>query len=383
VIRRSHLPTTRTCVLWSAGWFLALQLALAAFLDVRHPEVFDPEFSDRLAVLSRLPPADADRPLLFVIGSSRITTDFRPEVLPPIVAGKAHVVPFNLSHSGSGPLLNLIVADRVFRRGYRPRWAVIEAVPALIGVSGQSTAISLAAGGDLPILSRYVPTWKVGYQFVAERLGACANHRAAICRQLAPWRSAADAYDAYPLEPLGGSTWWCGADAGPEEARRRTAGVHLQYGPGLNQLALHGTPDRAIRELIARCRREGAKPLLLLTPESREFRSWYSPAANRLVNDYYRDLARSCAVPIVDARDWMVDEDFTDGQHLNLPAAVAFTRRLGRDVLTPLVENRFPVPSVPFLIPPQPQPHVMSLLLRLGMVLETGAVVQNPAVVDE
>jgi hypothetical protein len=223
---------------------------------------------------------------------------------------------------------------------------VIEAVPSLLGVSGQSTAATLAAAGDLPLVSHYVPPWKVAYHFLHERIGACANHRQAVCRQLAPWATAGDLghYDALPLERLGGTSSWLRADPTPEEKARWLAKVRAEYAPGLDRLTVHPTPDRAGRDLIDLCRRNGAEMVVLLTPESTEFRSWYSPAVARLVDDYYRELSRTTRVPVVDARGWMPDDAFTDGQHLNPRAATTFTERLARDVLIPLIDGRLTGP---------------------------------------
>src|SRR4051812_42072004 len=121
--RRPHPRLgARGPVIWAAIAFVAIQTAQAAFFDIRYPETYDPEFSDRISALGRRMPPTSERPLLLVVGSSRITTDFRPEFLPPL---DNEVVPFNLSHSGGGPLLNLLDVDRIFRLGYRPKWIVI------------------------------------------------------------------------------------------------------------------------------------------------------------------------------------------------------------------------------------------------------------------
>src|SRR5207247_823484 len=86
VVTRGRRPAigTQARIAWTAVWFAVGHVAFAAYFDVRHPEVYDPEFGDRLAALSRLQPADPERPLLFVVGSSRIATNFRPEALPEL-----------------------------------------------------------------------------------------------------------------------------------------------------------------------------------------------------------------------------------------------------------------------------------------------------------
>ena len=69
----------------------------------RFPWWFDREYEVRRNC-STSDGRDPDRPLLAVIGSSRIGTAFCPSELPPIhdAAGR-QVLPFNYSHYGSGP----------------------------------------------------------------------------------------------------------------------------------------------------------------------------------------------------------------------------------------------------------------------------------------
>ncbi len=42
-------------------------------------------------------------------------------------------------------------------------------------------------------------------------------------------------------------------------------------------------------------------------------------------------------MPVVDARGWLTDADLYDDHHPLRRGAVEFTRRLGRDVIAPLV----------------------------------------------
>ncbi len=341
--RRQYPVGTRGHVVWTAAWVVAVQAALAVYFDARHPEVFDPEYSDRLIALRRLAAAEPDSDLLLIVGSSRITSDVRPEVLPPLrTAAGVRAVPFNFSHSGAGPLLNLVEVSRLYRAGFRPRWAVVELLPAVFPLAGHAAAAAQAGPADVPLLARYVPPGKLGWHYLAERSGGCVNHRWAYLRHLAPWAPLCPlAYDSIALEPLGGSTAWLPSEPDPAEVARRTAVVRGQYAPNLQKLTVHESADRALRELLDLCRRQGTDVVLLLTPESGQFRGWYPPEAERLVRAYTDELRRECGVPVVDARSWMADGDFVDGHHLHPYAAVAFTERLGREVLEPLAGGQF------------------------------------------
>jgi hypothetical protein len=47
---------------------------------------------------------------------------------------------------------------------------------------------------------------------------------------------------------------------------------------------------------------------------------------------------RECdyGLPVIDAREWMGEEDFIDGHHLLPDGAAAFTRRFGAEALAPV-----------------------------------------------
>jgi hypothetical protein len=329
-------------VAWAAVAFLGSQLGLNVYMEARHPEVYDPEYRDRLAVLRERTRDLPDLPLLLVVGSSRVMTDFRPEELPPMPTPEGSwVLPFNLSHGGSGPLLNLVMLRRVLRDGFSPRWVVVEVVPPLLSAPDRATALRLAQARDLPVLARYASGGELYGRYLRERLKAGYEHRDAFFRQCSSRSDRpGDRWDSFPLAPLGGPAIIPHSDAGPEEVRRLTAQVRGQYFAGLQRLEVHPVSDRALRELIELCRQRQIGVVLLLTPESSEFRGWYPPTALRVVGDYCRGLSREYAVPLVDARGWLPDDAFTDGHHVTGRGATEFTLRLGREVLQPLADGR-------------------------------------------
>jgi hypothetical protein len=332
----------RAAVAWLVVAFLGLQFALNLYLEVRHPEVYDPEYRDRLVVLRERIRDLPDQPLALVVGSSRVMTEFRPEDLPPISTADGHwLVPFNLSHSGSGPLQNLMLVRRVLRDGFSPRWVIVEMMPPFFGETAQVRVARQTQAADLPVLASHVSPSKLYGYYLWERARAMYTHRFALLRHYGnEARLCGGAWDAHPLQPLGGPGVIPHSDAGPEELRRLTAAVRGQYFDKLQHLHVHPGSDRALRELIELCRQRQIGVVLLLTPESSEFRGWYSPAALRLVDDYCQKLSREYAAPLVDAREWLPDSAFTDGHHVTDRGAREFTLRLGREVLEPLADGR-------------------------------------------
>ncbi len=331
----------RTKIAWTLAAFVFLQLALNVVIERRQPEIYDPEYRDRLLLLRQRVTALRDQPLLLVVGSSRIITDFRPETLPPLKTSSGErVLPFNFSHSGAGPLLNLLAVQRLLREGFQPRWLVIEVVPPLLGASGQSTAAALAETRDLPLLGRYLNPWKLAGRFAWERALTGFSHRDACLRYLAPWCLAKPIpWDAIPLEELGGTTAWLDFQTNLQDVERRTAVVRAEYYAGLQHFHIADGPDRALRELLDLCCTRKIRTTLLLTPESSIFRSWYAADTTATLRAYSQSLAREYGIQVVDAREWLADDAFIDGHHIFPTAAQAFTARLNHEVLLPLMNN--------------------------------------------
>src|SRR5262249_53567033 len=95
----------------------------------------------------------------------------------------------------------------------------------------------------------------------------------------------------------------------------------------------------------ALCRREGIAAALLWMPEAGDFRAWYPPAAEAQISAFLAELSRGCGAPLIDARGWAADEDFADAHHLLPCGAAAFSARLCRDALPPLL-GRLPAAPV-------------------------------------
>ena len=124
---RCHFPRNRRILAWSILGFLGIQVLLNLFLEVFYPEIYDPEYRDRLSLLQQRLKEQPDEPLLLVVGSSRIVSDFRPEVLPPLQTSDGRqTLAINFSHLNAGPLVNLLEVERLLRRGIRPDWMVVE-----------------------------------------------------------------------------------------------------------------------------------------------------------------------------------------------------------------------------------------------------------------
>jgi hypothetical protein len=335
--RPGESQRAKKVILWSLASFLGVQLALNIYMETRHAEVYDPEYRDRVVLLRQRVAEDPERPLLLVVGSSRIITGLSPESLPLMESvNGAPPLPICFAHTGAGALHNLVMVRRLLREGFEPKWLVVEVVPFLLPAAQHATLAKMALAEDLPVLQRYLPPAKLYGWYAEERALAIVNHRGAFLRELAP-RLGAKKWDVVPLEPLGGRI----PDPPPDAAEiaRRTAVVRSNYLPGLQHFQIHESSRQAMRELLELCRERDIPVALLLTPESSEFRSWYPPAALQMIDGFCAELRSEYGVPIVDARTWLADGEFSDGHHVLPDGAQKFTLRLGGEVLQPLTKG--------------------------------------------
>jgi len=330
----------RTLLFWSLFFVIALQVVLNVYVETTHPEVYDPEYRDRLVLLRKRVQEYPDRPLLLFVGSSRMMTGVAPEFLPPLASVDGeHPLPFNAIHTGAGPVHNLLMVQRLLRERFEPKWIVLEVVPFLLPAGQHSTLAKLALADDLPTLRQYVPKAKLYGWYAAERSTAIVNHRQAFLRCLAPGLPLQDsAWDCMPMEPLGGKTW---TEPNPDRAEivRRTAAVRANYYSNLQHFQIRDSSRQAMREVLELCRHKNIQVALLITPESSEFRSWYSPEAKQATNTFCQELGKEFSTPIIDAREWLSDDCFSDGHHVLPEGAKKLTTRIGTDVLQPLLRG--------------------------------------------
>ena len=126
-------------------------------------------------------------------------------------------------------------------------------------------------------------------------------------------------------------------DPGPNAPALKHA--REQFGEVLQSFHLGGAPCQAVRRTLETCRAAGIRAALVVTPEGRDFRSWYPPAARPQTPAFLRQLQQEYGVPVIHARKWLADDDFIDSHHARNRGAEAFSRRLGRDVLPALLAD--------------------------------------------
>ena len=339
--------------------FVAGQAAFRLALSNR-PAIGDPEFGRKLDDLRAKVADGPNRPLVVMLGSSRVATGFRPDALPRLTTPDGReAVAFNFAQVGTGPQVAHLVLKRMLAGGVRPDWVLVEFWPPFWCVDGYLQgyldSLNLAAL-DWPAartLGRYLPKARKLYEaWLPAQLAPMFASRAAILSRLGPsWSPRFD--PERRLQNLDGDGWWS-PRATVSEADRARLSEHYRgvYAPRLSRFAVRPIPDRALSDVLDLCRREQIRAAVVVLPEGDAFRALYPPEALREIDDYLARLAAD--VPVIDARRWVTDDGFADGHHLLPDGATAFTERLARDALSPLLRGEPP----PLLARPGRQPVV-------------------------
>lgn len=339
--------------------FIVLQLALAIGIERWFPALRDPEVGPKITRLRQCMADASSKPFTVVmLGSSRTNLGFKADALERLLTaahGRPTVV-FNFGVNGAGPLVELMNLHRILADGIRPDLLLVEVMPPFLAgqvplyeLWEESVPTDRLAWGDLPLIERYAQPVRSGLynKWWSTTVVPWYSRRFRILSQLAPHLLPHGVQTESPrgMDPSG----WVDHDWGPRTAERRKTALdwtHNQFNHFLQGYRLGGPACEGLRELLETCRREQIPTALVLMPEGPNFRSWYSSEAWQQVESFLSTLSLEFGTPVVSARDWIGEENFADSQHLLPEAAEAFTERLGREEILPLLrQGQRPAPA--------------------------------------
>jgi hypothetical protein len=335
-------------LLWGLLAFAAFQGGLAVAIECWLPELRDPDYAYKAALLRGRAGRGPDRPLTVVmVGSSRTAFALqgaRLEAEPSRHLGRSVVV-FNFGIFGAGPVMELLTLKRLLAEGVKPDLLLVEVLPPLL--AGQYPdpleAHHLTADRlwlrDLAVLEPY------GYAVARLRQEwwqswpvPWYSHRFTIVSRFLPALLPIEVRSDFG-RGADGSGWVLPpiTDLTPAQRRRAEETALRDYAGYFAGYRLGGHQARALRDTLEMCRREGITAALVLMPEGTAFQGLYPPGSQDQLNAFLAGLCRDFAAPVVDARGWSADEDFSDGHHLLPHGAARFSDRLGREVVLPLL----------------------------------------------
>lgn len=298
------------------------------------PEALDPEYGAKLRAFRERFAATEPSRVVVMVGSSLTIDGFSPAVIEErlAAAGQPALV-HNFGVHGGGPLTELLVTRRLLRDGVRPDLALVEVTPAfLAGRAPMHEAERYAAarlwGHEVEVVERYLP-------------GTEGLRQEWWLARLAPWHGCRDNllgrwYPRFmPAEKqLEGftrfdKTGWYGLPILSGEAKERARGVVRQtFVDVFRDYTVQGRPRLALEETLDLYRQHEIAVVLVVMPESGEFREMYAGQAWDEAGAYIAEMAMERGLPLIDAREWMDDEGFGDTLHLHGLAAGEFSRRL-------------------------------------------------------
>jgi hypothetical protein len=368
-LQRRRVARSRTLLAWTTVLFAASQLVLATFLTHAHPELRDPEYGSLAQSLhARLAEAPG-RPLVLLLGSSRMANMFRPAAMPAADPGGGPLF-FNFATIGGGPMRQLQMLVRLLDRGVRPAWVVAELWPPYLmqGDTSPESRVILAEQpfilerdlqwSDWPLLWHHFANPWPAFRKLLE--GECLPASVYGCRLLAHFGP----FHGSPPEPSPfdfGDPHWRAEGSGwlpapvlrpePQYYRRIVAAHAARTRQFLADFAITAIADRAVHDLLRTCARHNIRVALVLAPEQGDHRACYPADMEHQVAAYLGCISRHHHVSVIDVRDWVSDDDYIDMTHVLPRAAGPFTERFGREVLLPLVAGRPLDPALLYLPP--------------------------------
>jgi hypothetical protein len=325
---------------------IALHAGTMIVLDDLRPGLRDPEYGRRLRQYRNCAGENPNRPAVLVVGSSRAAMGVSPAAWEEIrPAGSPWL--FNLSVLGGGPVMEHLVARRAFSDGVRPEVVLFEYWPPYFYSEGnwaehRRIVIERLSPFDRPIVRDYFPDpARIEARMRVQRWNPIWAARERLLVQVLPKWLRNDRRMDWMWDGVDGWGWKPGFDYPPgktPERDRLLAACGQIYRPLFADYRVSASADRALREAVQAARDHGAVVGLLYLPESSEFRSWYTPEAERLSREHLAGISRDLAVPVINAREWMEDGLLVDGFHLSRRGAGEFTRKLGPAVVAAFPE---------------------------------------------
>jgi hypothetical protein len=300
--------------------------------------VLDFEYYERLALLRKNRAAAPECPLCLVLGSSRTVMGVVPERLPPLRSGQGELVTvFNFAHFGASIPHSLLNLRRLLREGFRPRWVVLELLPAWLTKPDPNIIACHSRMSEVPFLLRYYPLRKVFKARARWILEAAPRVLSAFRGEELPGVNHLDPLGGYPL---------LRSEVDARTRSEKTAIAYSYLHKEIQGFHVDRHIDKALRDFVTLCEHEGIELVIVVTPESSLIRSWYTPTGKRLLSEYLHSTHRELGVLVLNAADWLEDEDMYDGHHPTKPGAERLTARLAKELFKPwFAGNRVASPS--------------------------------------
>lgn len=325
----------RAALLWVLFWY-AVVLMIPLALKDRWQRIGAFNEARKWPALRQLVSQDPERPLLLMLGSSRGCWALRAGSLDGMPDSEGRPIhAYNFGIPATGPIHQLFFLRQLLAEGIRPRYLLVEFLPPLM-CEAQRGALTEEGMTGFETLSthRFLEWWpylhrpgKRARLWLEGRIAPWYAFRRQIQWELICLAKQKPLPSYQPIDAWG----WTILSTTPLSAEMRAQNLETArggYTPGLSNFHLGKKPVQALREVLNLCRREQIPAALVVMPESSAFRSWYSDEARTVLRNLIDELKQTYGVEVIDAQNWLADEDFEDGHHTQLHGADVFTYRL-------------------------------------------------------
>jgi hypothetical protein len=342
--RRHSLHQARRAICWAVCAFVFLQATAAISVERLLPDARDPEFRTKEVLLKAQLQEAPDRPLILMIGSSRTGLGLKAQEVQLSWDGTPAQM-FNFGLSGGGPFLELLTLQRLLTGGIKPALVLIEVLPPVFNDCG-----------NRPLEEVWLQSGRMRLSEI-KQLGHYSSDPVRLLRRwgrarLLPWSSLNRTVQGL-LDPN-----FVGIPVGPglshvepdgwephflngitaEQRLRYLEIAKEQYHDSMGEFHLARQPVAALHAVLQVCRHNGIPAVLVMMPEGTHFKAFYPARLRERLTAYVVDLSRREQTPLIDASDWLSDEDLWDAHHPLPSGARLFTQRLGH-VLQPLLSG--------------------------------------------
>ena len=254
---------------------------------------------------------------------------------------------FNFGTPAAGPLTHRLYLRRVLARFGKPDYLLVEILPPYLACqAGTVMETNWLLPSRLQSVQERDELHAMGYCVAKpdslKKLAAfapCYGHRLAIANAAFPWLLPRYMnLDGQVNTDAGGT--YAPPKPGPPTAEDRAKGVAIArrtYAPFAAGLSVGGPSARAFRRLLEECREAGVRVGVVAMPEGPSFQAIYGPGDWETAMAFVRRVAADTGADVIDARDWVAEDGFSDGHHLTPEGGRAFSQRLAREALLPLV----------------------------------------------
>lgn len=325
-------------LLWVPFWYVIGQFALFAWMDESWELERTISEREKWKLLHERVAEFRDRPFVLMLGSSRSDQAFQASRLSGQRAPDGRpILAFNMGVPTVGGMHEMMYLNDLLDEGIRPRLLLVECVPTHLirsqrGLQSEEhfTVPAWISGHQLLFLQRYFTNRRRAMiEWAEARMAPWYGFRWAVHEHVRGEHYLLRPFDQSrrPIDPWGWRLLRDLPDA-PEARMFRWACAYRMYGETLHNFHIGPKPAKALSDVIDRCRREKIPVAMVLMPVTQQFKDLYCLEGQAELDNYIAQLRLRYKLDIIDATDWLDEEDFDDGHHAMISGAEKFTTRL-------------------------------------------------------